>query len=66
MFTLSVVLIILRQVLSVGSNVWLSKWSSDRNIAVNGTQDTEKRNMYLQVYGLLGAGDSEYTWPFFI
>ncbi|XP_012271250.1 multidrug resistance-associated protein 1 isoform X2 [Orussus abietinus] len=41
---------------SIGSNVWLSKWSDDNETAVNGTADTSKRDMYLGVYGVLGLG----------
>lgn len=37
------------QSFSVGSNVWLSKWSED-----NATSDPAVRDMYLGVYGALG------------
>ncbi|CAG2107357.1 unnamed protein product, partial [Medioppia subpectinata] len=44
------------QLASVGSNVWLAVWSNDKPI--NGTQDTDQRNMRLGVYGLLGAAQA--------
>lgn len=50
---------IVSQALSVGSNVWLSQWSSDGSIIVNGTTVIWKRNMYLSVYGALGVGQGE-------
>lgn len=40
------------QTFSIGSNVWLSKWSSDQDAA----NDTGLRDMYLGVYGAFGAG----------
>lgn len=43
------------QSFSIGSNVWLSLWSTD-NVTVNGTTDTAKQDMYLGVYGALGIG----------
>ncbi|GJQ72625.1 hypothetical protein Trydic_g14732, partial [Trypoxylus dichotomus] len=41
---------------SIGSNVWLTIWSGDENIVVNGVTDTARRDMYLGVYGALGIG----------
>jgi hypothetical protein len=41
------------QIASVGSNVWLALWSSDKPL--NGTQNIDLRNMRLGVYGALGA-----------
>ena len=35
---------------SLGSNIWLSKWSTDPRAAM----DTSVQNMYLAVYGVLG------------
>ncbi|XP_014276421.1 multidrug resistance-associated protein 1 isoform X1 [Halyomorpha halys] len=52
----TVLLNIIFQGFSVGSNFWLSVWSNDKEFAVNNTQDTSKRDMYLEVYGLLGIG----------
>ncbi|XP_065206730.1 multidrug resistance-associated protein 1-like isoform X3 [Planococcus citri] len=44
---------------SIASNMWLSKWSSDMNATTaEGTQDTDKRNMYLSVYALLGLSQA--------
>lgn len=39
---------------SIGSNLWLSKWSSDNTTVINGTQDTSKRDLYLGVYAAFG------------
>lgn len=44
---------------SIGSNIWLSKWSNDNETVVNGTVDTGKRDMYLGVYGALGIGQGK-------
>ncbi|CAB0007608.1 unnamed protein product [Nesidiocoris tenuis] len=54
--TATIVLNIVFQGFAIGSNIWLSVWSSDETIYVNGTQDSSKRDMYLEVYGLLGLG----------
>lgn len=57
-WTLSVATVILNivfQFFSIGSNVWLSKWSSDNETAT----DTGKRNMYLGVYAAFGIGQGE-------
>ncbi|XP_063974580.1 multidrug resistance-associated protein 1 isoform X9 [Diachasmimorpha longicaudata] len=44
------------QSFSIGSNIWISKWSDDDSIVVDGVQDTSKRDMYVGVYGALGLG----------
>ncbi|KDR24195.1 Multidrug resistance-associated protein 1, partial [Zootermopsis nevadensis] len=44
------------QAFSIGSNVWLSEWSNDKNVYVNETVNEGKRDLYLGVYGALGAG----------
>lgn len=57
-WTLSVATVVLNivfQFFSIGSNVWLSKWSSDNETAT----DTGKRNMYLGVYAAFGVGQGE-------
>lgn len=57
-WTLSIATIVLNmvfQTFSIGSNVWLSKWSSDEEAA----NDTSKRNTYLSVYALFGVGQGE-------
>ncbi|XP_039283752.1 multidrug resistance-associated protein 1 isoform X2 [Nilaparvata lugens] len=43
---------------SIGSNLWLSKWSSDPILKGNGTNHTHQRNLYLGVYAGLGAGQA--------
>jgi len=40
---------------SIGSNIWLSRWSSDPNAG----NDTQLRDMYLGVYGAFGAGQGK-------
>jgi hypothetical protein len=47
------------QSFSIGSNVWLSEWSNDGNIYVNETVNEGKRDLYLGVYGALGAGQGK-------
>lgn len=57
-WTLSIATILLNmvfQTFSIGSNVWLSVWSSDANAA----NETSTRNMYLGVYALFGVGQGE-------
>ncbi|GAB0099313.1 multidrug resistance-associated protein 1 [Sergentomyia squamirostris] len=39
---------------SIGSNIWLARWSTDPNAG----NDTGTRDMYLGVYGALGAGQA--------
>ncbi|XP_077284669.1 multidrug resistance-associated protein 1-like [Arctopsyche grandis] len=41
---------------SIGSNIWLSVWSADEDLVVDGVQDEAKRDLYLGVYGGLGIG----------
>ena len=41
---------VITQVLSIGTNVWLSAWSDDPRASETGV-----RNMYLSVYGVLGT-----------
>ncbi|XP_054263384.1 multidrug resistance-associated protein 1 isoform X4 [Macrosteles quadrilineatus] len=57
----TILLNIVFQVFAVGSSIWLSKWSSDSSLVVNGTQDTSKRDMYLAVYAGLGLGQASTT-----
>lgn len=54
--------ILLCEGFSIGSNIWLSKWSSDNNTVVNGTANTAKRDMYLGVYGALGVGQGKFSF----
>lgn len=54
-FTLSILTILLNLVFqgfSIGSNIWLSRWSNDKNVG----NDTSLRDMYLGVYGAFGFG----------
>lgn len=53
---------ILYQAFSIGSNVWLGEWSSN-NITAN---DTDKRDLYLGVYGALGIGQGEFPRMFYL
>lgn len=52
----TILLNVVFQVFSIGSSFWLSEWSSDMSVSVNGTTDMSKTNMYLGVYGALGIG----------
>ena len=57
-WTLSIATVVLNmvfQTFSIGSNVWLSKWSSDNTT----TDDPGKRDMYLGVYAAFGVGQGE-------
>ncbi|KAK7866924.1 hypothetical protein R5R35_001662 [Gryllus longicercus] len=48
---------VLFQAFSIGSNMWLSRWSTD--LPDDGTgQEASKRDMYLGVYGALGVGQA--------
>ncbi|XP_075974899.1 multidrug resistance-associated protein 1-like isoform X2 [Anticarsia gemmatalis] len=49
---------ILLNSMQIGTNFWLARWSNDNDMLVNGTVDTKKRDMYLGVYGGLGAGQA--------
>ncbi|XP_023165481.2 multidrug resistance-associated protein 1 isoform X10 [Drosophila hydei] len=40
------------QAFQIGSNLWLTQWSNDKEVE----HDTGKRNMYLGVYGAFGFG----------
>ncbi|KAK7079415.1 Canalicular multispecific organic anion transporter 1, partial [Halocaridina rubra] len=51
---LTIIFYIASQGCTVGSSIWLSKWSEEP--VVNGTQDSQKRDMYLGVYGAFGIG----------
>jgi ATP-binding cassette subfamily C (CFTR/MRP) protein 1 len=46
------------QCFSIGSNVWLSEWSNAMTMYGNKTDDS-KQNLYLGVYGALGAGQGK-------
>lgn len=48
----TIVLNMLFQGFSIGSNIWLSRWSTDKRAG----NDTGVRDMYLGVYGALGIG----------
>lgn len=54
------------QSFSIGSNVWLSAWSTDKEIVVNGTTNAAKRDLYLGVYGALGIGQGKYFAIFYL
>lgn len=58
----TIVLIIVFQGFSVGSNMWISQWSSDKTVG----NDTAKRDMYIAVYAAFGVaqGSYLYCWKF--
>lgn len=45
------------QAFQIGSNLWLTQWSNDKEVE----HDTGKRNMYLGVYGAFGFGQGEFA-----
>lgn len=59
LFFTTAILSVATQGFLIGSNLWLSKWSDDQEVVVNGTLDISKRNMYLGVYGLFGIFQSK-------
>ncbi|XP_045474208.1 multidrug resistance-associated protein 1 isoform X6 [Harmonia axyridis] len=53
----TIILNMIFQAFSVGSNFWLVKWSSDKTLIMgDNSTDIDKRNMYLGVYGAMGLG----------
>ncbi|CAH1406916.1 unnamed protein product [Nezara viridula] len=62
MFFTTAILSGVNQGMFIGSNVWLSTWSDDHDTVVNGSQDVNKRNMYLGVYSLFGVGQTIATF----
>ncbi|XP_058980626.1 multidrug resistance-associated protein 1 isoform X5 [Musca domestica] len=46
------------QAFQIGSNLWLTKWSNDKNVA----NDTGLRDMYLGVYGAFGFGQVLFSY----
>ncbi|XP_058980623.1 multidrug resistance-associated protein 1 isoform X2 [Musca domestica] len=46
------------QAFQIGSNLWLTKWSNDKNVA----NDTGLRDMYLGVYGAFGFGQAIFSY----
>uniref|UniRef100_A0A4Y0AUR7 ABC-type glutathione-S-conjugate transporter n=1 Tax=Anopheles funestus TaxID=62324 RepID=A0A4Y0AUR7_ANOFN len=59
--TLSVATVILNMIFqgfSIGSNLWLSRWSTDESAE----NDTSVRDMYLGVYGAFGAGQAIFSF----
>lgn len=59
---LTLVLNMVFQGFSIGSNMWLSAWSTDSEIVVNNVTNTAKRDLYLGVYGALGIGQGECSF----
>lgn len=56
-FALSAIIIIsnvLQRIAEVSGDVWLSKWTDDTTIYINGTVDTTQRYMRLSVYAGIG------------
>ncbi|XP_042224815.1 multidrug resistance-associated protein 1-like isoform X3 [Homarus americanus] len=55
---LTVMFYVLSQSCTVGSNMWLTKWSNEE--LVNGTMDPSVTDMYLGVYGAFGVGQAAF------
>lgn len=58
----TIILSIIFQGFSISSNIWLSVWSNDNSTLVDGKEDTNKRNLYLSIYGLLGFGQGKFNY----
>lgn len=56
---MTIVLIIVFQGFSVGSNIWISKWTSDKSA----NNDTAKRDMYIAVYAAFGVAQGLLLTP---
>lgn len=56
---MTVIFYVLSQGCSVGSNLWLSKWSEA--YAENDTMADSDRDMYLGVYASFGIGQGKYS-----
>lgn len=52
---LTIVLNIIYQGFSIGSSMWLSKWSNDKEVV----NDPDRRDMYLGVYAAFGLGQGK-------
>ncbi|XP_075224809.1 multidrug-Resistance like Protein 1 isoform X1 [Lycorma delicatula] len=52
----TIILNVIFQGFSIGSNLWLSAWSSDTSLNNASNIDTSKRDLYLGVYAGLGVG----------
>ncbi|KAK0089852.1 hypothetical protein PV325_005159 [Microctonus aethiopoides] len=50
------------QSFSIGSNIWISKWSDDNTTHLNNTADPTQRDMYVGVYAALGLGQGVTTF----
>lgn len=60
-WTLSIATVILNMVFqsfSIGSNIWLAEWATDKNAG----NDSSVRNKYLTVYGGFGIGQGESSF----
>lgn len=63
-WTLSIATVILNMIFqsfSIGSNIWLSEWANDKNAG----NDSSVRNKYLYVYGGFGVGQGESIFNVF-
>ncbi|XP_035434176.2 multidrug resistance-associated protein 1 [Spodoptera frugiperda] len=54
----TVIMYVVLHSLQISVNFWLAIWSNDDKMLVNGTVDTQRRDMYLGVYGGLGFGQA--------
>ncbi|OQV18389.1 Multidrug resistance-associated protein 1 [Hypsibius exemplaris] len=49
-------------VFSVGSSIWLSKWTQENQTTITGEQDTAMRDYRLGYYGLFGVGQGIFLF----
>ncbi|KAK0179174.1 hypothetical protein PV327_007989 [Microctonus hyperodae] len=54
----TIVMNIVFQFFSVGSNFWISRWSDDNTTHINNTADSTERNKNVGVYAALGLGQA--------
>nr|XP_008197323.1 PREDICTED: multidrug resistance-associated protein 1 isoform X3 [Tribolium castaneum] len=60
----TILLNMLFQGFSIGSNVWLGVWADDDTVVVDNVTDTGKRDFYLGIYGALGIGQGTCAFLF--
>ncbi|XKL69367.1 hypothetical protein PGB90_007136 [Kerria lacca] len=53
---ITIILYIAFQGFCIAANVWVSEWSSDSSIVINGTTDKDKTEFYLTIYAVIGLG----------
>lgn len=52
-----IVLLVTYNLIQIGRNIWLSKWSDDNQRVMEGGEEASPIAVYLSVYGLLGLAE---------